>query len=167
MAVKDKYVVRLTSEERVQLEAVLKRKIVSAAKGLHSRILLKADAEGPGWCDTKIAEAFDVTTVTIARIRKTFVEVGLEAALERKKPTGRQYRKLDGAAEARLIGLACSKPPEGRTRWTLKLLADKLVELEIVDSIGVDAVHRTLKKMILSRTLRSTGSYLPKRAHRL
>ena len=167
MAVKDKYVVRLTTAERVQLEAVVKKGVVAASKILHSQILLKADEEGPAWCDTEISNALDVTVSTISRVRQLFVEEGLERALERKKPTGRQYRKLDGVGEARLIAVACSQPPEGRTRWTLQLLADRLVELKVVESISDDTVRNTLKKTILSRTLKSTGSYLPKRMRRL
>jgi transposase len=167
MAVKDKYVVRLTPTERAELEAVAKKGVVAAAKILHSRILLKTDANGPAWCDTEISNALDVTTSTISRIRQLFVEEGMERALERKKPAGRQYRKLDGVGEARLVAVACSEPPEGRTRWTLQLLADRLVELKIVESISDDTVRNTLKKMILSRTLKSTGFYLPKRTHRL
>ncbi|MBN2022469.1 MAG: helix-turn-helix domain-containing protein [Pirellulales bacterium] len=117
-----------------------------------ARILLKADVgqHGPGWTDAKIVEALDVSQSTAYRVRQTFVEEGLEAALHRKRPTGRQYRKLDGRQEAHLIAVACSAPPRGRSRWTLKLLADKLVELEIVESIGTETVRRTLKKTSLS-----------------
>ena len=105
-----------------------------------------------GWTSPRIAEAFDVSLSTIHRVRQALVEESLPAALERKKPTGRQYRKLDGAQEARLIAVACSKPPAGRARWTLQLLADKLVELQIVDSISGECVRKTLKKTRLSRT---------------
>lgn len=102
----------------------------SAVKLLHARILLKADvgAESCPWTDAEIAEALDTSASTVHRVRQAFVEQGLEAALSRKRPTGRQYRKLDGAQEAQLLAVACSAPPEGSLRWTLKLLADKLVE---------------------------------------
>ena len=121
----------------------------AASKLTHARILLKADAApgGPGWTDDRIAEAVEVSAATVERVRQRFVEQGLEAALGRK-PQDRpsRPRKLDGRAEARLIALACSKPPEGRTEWTMQLLADKLVELEIVASVSDETVRRTLKK---------------------
>jgi transposase len=125
----------------------------------HARILLKADASngGPGWDDEAIATALDCGTRTVARVRKTFVEGDLDAAVHRKKPTGRRYRKLDGEQEARLIALACSPAPEGRGRWTLKLLADRLVELEVVETISDETVRRTLKKTNSSRGSSSSG----------
>jgi transposase len=123
----------------------------SAATITRARILLKADAEGDGWVDDRIAEALDTSAATVARVRKKFVQQGLEATVQRQRPTGRQYRKLDGAQEARLATLACSAPPEGQARWTMKLLADKLVELEVVPSIDPATVWRTLKKTRLSR----------------
>src|SRR5262245_37312302 len=114
---------------------------------VHARILLKADtAAGPGWDDAGIAEALDCGTRTVARVRKKYAEGGLGPALHRKKPTGRQYRKLDGDQEARLVAIACSAPPAGKARWTLRLLADKLVELKVVDSISGECVRTTLKK---------------------
>ena len=121
---------------------------VGAEKRKRAHILLKADqsAEGSGWSDSQIAEALDVGVTTIHRTRQAYVEQGLEAALERKRPTGRQYRKLDGVQEAKLVTIACSPPPEGQVRWTIKLLADKLVELEIVDGISHETVRQTLKK---------------------
>ncbi len=115
--------------------------------------MLKADvsAGGPGWDDDRIAEAVECGASTVYRVRQAFVEQGLEAALFRKKPTGRQYRKLDGAQEARLIALACGAPPEGRASWTLCLLADRLVELQVVESISPECVRTTLKKTHSSR----------------
>jgi transposase len=115
---------------------------------VHARILLKADADegSPGWDDAAIAEALDCGTRTVARVRKKYAGGGLDAALHRKKPTGRQYRKLDGDQEARLVALACSAPPTGKARWTLKMLADRLVELEVVDAVSDETVRRTLKK---------------------
>jgi hypothetical protein len=113
--------------------------------------LLKADADGDAWADQRIAEALDVSAATVARIRKLFVQQGLQAAVQRQRPSGRQYRKLDGAQEARLAALACSPPPEGQARWTMRLLADKLVELEVVEAIDPATVCRTLKKTRSSR----------------
>ena len=152
MAKEIKYIVRLHAEERQQLHQLVNTGNRAAATIVKAQVLLKADADGPAWSDPEICEAFDVSLSTIHRIRQAFVEEGLEAALYRKKPTGRQYRKLDGAEEARLIAVACSKPPSGRSRWTLRLLADKLVELEIVDSISHECVRNTLKKTTSSPT---------------
>ena len=143
-----KYRVQLSSEEREALTRLTTTGRGAVAKLLRARILLKADEseEGDAWTDEAIAGAFDVSLKTIARVRQALVEQGLEDALKRKTPSGRQYRKLDGKQEAHLVALACSSPPEGRCRWTLKLLADKLVALEVVDSIDPATVHRTLKK---------------------
>ncbi len=152
MAKESKYIVRLHAEEQQQLHQLVNTGKRSAVTNLKAQVPLKANADGPAWSDPKISEAFDVSLSTIHRIRQAFVEEGLEAALYRKKPTGRQYRKLDGAEEARLIAVACGKPPGGRSRWTLQLLADKLVELEIVDSISRECVRNTLKKTTSSRT---------------
>lgn len=148
-----KFIVRMTAEERAGVEGLVSKGKSAAATLTHARILLKADSNSPedGWPDQRIAEALDVSLSTIYRVRQAFVEQGLEAALYRKRPTGRLYRKLDGAAEAQLIALACSPPPEGRTRWTLQLLADRLVALEVVESISDDTVQRTLKKTTSSR----------------
>ena len=152
MAKEIKYIVRLHAEERQQLQQLVNTGKRAAATIVKAQVLLKADADGPAWSDPEICEAFDVSLSTIHRIRQAFVQEGLDAALYRKKPTGRQYRKLDGAEEARLIAVACSKPPGGRARWTLQLLADKLVELEIVDSISRECVRNTLKKTTSSPT---------------
>jgi transposase len=153
MALKDKYVVRLSAGQRARLEQLASTGRDSAATLTRARILLKADAgaAGPGWRDDRIAEALDTSATTVARVRKKFAQLGPEAAVRRKRPTGRQYRKLDGAQEARLVALACSPAPGGRGRWTLKLLADKLVELEVVESIDPATVWRTLKKTRSSR----------------
>ena len=147
-----KYIVTLTSEERRML-----RELVSAGKGsarklMHARIVLKADNgnDGSGWNDQAISEAIDVGTATAERVRKRFVEEGLDAALLRRKPRRVYGRKLDGDAEAHLIALACSEAPEGHSRWTLRLLADRMIVLEYVDSVSKDTVHRTLKKTSLS-----------------
>lgn len=147
-----KFRVTLTADERQQLAALISTGKAAARKLLHARILLKADQApgGPACTDDAIVEALDCGLSTVCRVRQSCVEAGLCAALERKKPTGRQCRKLDGAQEAHLIALACSAPPEGRTRWTLKLLASKLVELDVVDSISGECVRTTLKTTSLS-----------------
>lgn len=154
-----KYMVRLNPEEHAQLLAFVNTGRAAAVKLLHARILLKADvgADNRGWTDAAIAEALDTSAATIHRVRQAFVEQGLEAALSRQRPTGRQYRKLDGAQEAQLIAVSCSAPPEGRARWTLKLLADKLVELAIVDTISTECVRTTLKKTCSNHGSRSNG----------
>src|SRR5512134_1353036 len=143
-----KYVVRLTVEERAELEDLIRTGKRAASVLIHARILLKTDAGagGPGWDDDRIAEAVECGASTVYRVRQAFVEEGLTAALFRKKPTGRQYRKLDGAQEAHRIALACGAPPAGRNHWTLRLLADRLVELDVVESISPECVRMTLKK---------------------
>lgn len=154
-----KYIVRLNTEEREELLAFVNTGRAAAAKLLHARILLKADggAGDRSWTDAEMAEALDTSAATVHRVRQTWVEQGLEAALARKRPTGRQYRKLDGAQEAQLIAVACSAPPEGSVRWTLKLLANKLVELDIVDRLSAECVRTTLKKMRSTRGGSSNG----------
>ena len=148
-----KYLVRLTADERTQLDDLIRTGTRAASVLIHARILLKADigTGGPRWDDKQIAEAVACGASTVYRVRQAFVEEGLTAALVRKKPTGRQYRKLDGAQEAHLIALACGAPPEGRSHWTLRLLADRLVELEVVDSISPEGGRVTLKKTNSSR----------------
>jgi poly-gamma-glutamate capsule biosynthesis protein CapA/YwtB (metallophosphatase superfamily) len=143
-----KHVVRLSAEERTRLERLVATGRNSAATLLHARILLKADANHTNcnWEDVRITVALDTSISTVLRVRKAFVEQGLDAALYRKRSTRHYQRRLDGAGEAKLIALACSQAPEGRARWTMQLLADKLIELKIVDSISDDTVHRTLKK---------------------
>ncbi len=143
------YVVRLTDEERDQLRQLLAGKRLAAQKRRRVQILLKADAgpAGPAWVDTRIAEAFDVSVVTVENVRKRCVLEGLDRSIQRKKQC-RPSRQvvLDGEKEARLVALCCSEVPAGRGRWTLRLLADKLVELKIVDSISHETVRQTLKK---------------------
>jgi transposase len=149
-----KYKVTLTAEERQQLLGLIAAGKAAAHKLTHARILLKADAAdgGPAWPDGRIAEAIEVSVATVERLRQRFVEHGLQAALGRKKQDRpSRQRKLDGRAEARLIALACSQPPAGRKEWTMKLLADKLVELEIVDAVSDETVRRLLKKTRSSR----------------
>jgi transposase len=150
-----KYRVTLTTDERQQLQDLIASGKAAAKKLAHARILLKADAAegGPAWPDQKIADALEVSTDTIGRVRQRFVEQGLEAALIRK-PQARPSRQriLDGRAEAQLIKLACSAPPDGRADWTMQLLADQLVELEVVEAVSSETVRRTLKKTTSSRT---------------
>jgi transposase len=148
-----KYVVRLTAEERQTLQALVDRGQGAADKLLRARMFLKADVgdEGPGWTDEPIAEAFEVGLSTVHRLRQRLVEEGLDAALLRKPQSARRPAKLDGAQEAKLIAIACSQPPGGRARWTLQLLADKLVESKVVDSISDETVRLRLKKTTSSR----------------
>jgi hypothetical protein len=150
------FVVRLTAEERKELQAIVSKGRKSVTRFKHSQILLQADVEGPGLTDEEIARGVLCHPNTVANIRQRFVEQGLPAALERKKQDRlSRQRVLDGVGEARLIALGCSAPPEGRCRWTLKLLADKLVELEIVPSISVETVRTVLKKNELRPHLRA------------
>lgn len=153
-----KYIVRLTTGERQHLEAMVKRGRGQAYKIKHANILLATDAGGPNWPDEKVSQAFCCDLCTVANVRRRFVEEGFGAAIERKKrdkpPTP---RILDGAAEARLIALACGAPPEGRARWTLELLAGKIVELKIAPSVSGQTVRRTLKKMNSSRICAANG----------
>jgi transposase len=151
---KKKYPVILTEAEREQLKCLIAAGTASARKLTHARILLKADQspEGPGWVDEVVAEAVEVSQPTVARVRKQYFEEGLEAALNRRAPNREYHRKLDGEQEARLLALACSEPPEGQARWSLRLLADRLVELEVVEEISYQTVGRILKKTNSSHT---------------
>jgi len=145
-----KYLITLTEEERHSLHKLVRSGNAGARKITRARILLKADQNpgAPAWIDQQICVALDVGVTTVERIRKRFVEDGLAAALNRQKNRPLPFRrKLDGHQEAQLVTLACSHPPEGRTRWTLRLLADTLVELEIVDTISYQTVRRVLKKI--------------------
>ena len=144
-----RYIVRLSDEERTQLTALLGKKVLAAQKRKRAQVLLKADAsaEGPGWIDSRIAEAFDVSVVTVENLRKSYVMEGLDATIERKKQCHPSRQPvLDGAKEARLVALCCGTVPAGRGRWTLRLLADKLVELQIVESVSHETVRQALKK---------------------
>ena len=144
-----KYRVTLTGEEREELERLLSRGKADVRCLKHAQILLKADeAEGgPGWSDARIADAFDAGVATIERLRQRFVEEGLASALSPYRGGKRVYeRKLDGAQQAHLIALACSAPPDERARWTLRLLAQRMVELAYVDTLSYETVRQTLKK---------------------
>jgi transposase len=143
------FVVRLSKDERNQLVALVKSGNASALKLVRARILLKADQQerGPAWTDAEIAEALEVSLKTVFNVRRKWVEHGLDAALVRKQPDApSKPRKLDGQLEAKLVATCCGPPPKGRAKWTLRLLAAKLVELEAVDSISPETVRQALKK---------------------
>jgi len=142
------YRVKLTPEERAQLRELLSKGKASARTLAHARILLKADegADGPRLTDDEIAEALEVNRSTVERVRIRCVEQGVDAALRPRPSRQLHPRKLDGIQEAHLVALACSPAPKGRARWSLRLLTDKLVELEIVDDISHETVRQTLKK---------------------
>lgn len=144
-----KYIVTLTDKEREDLEQMISTGKHSARKLTHARILLKADenAEEPHWTDEQICEAIGTSLSTIGRIRQQFVEEGVDAAISRRKGSGIRELKIDGECEAHLVALTCSPAPEGQARWTVRLLAEKMVELEYIDSISYETVRRTLKKM--------------------
>ncbi len=142
-----KYIVRLSDEERGVCREIVKRLKGSSEKVKRAQLLLKADTEGPAWPDAEIAEAFDCRVQTVENLRKRLVTEGFEAAVERKRrATPPPPAKLDGVGEAKLIALRLGKPPAGYGRWSLQLLADELVVLEVVDSIGAETVRKTLKK---------------------
>jgi homeodomain-containing protein len=147
------YVVRLPEDERARLHTLIGQGVAPARALTHARILLKANQgeAGPGWTDAAIAAALEVNPATVARVRRVYCTAGLEAAVYRKAPARQYRRKLDGEQEARLAALACSTPPEGHTRWTLRLLADRLVELEVVESVSYETVRQVLKQTASSR----------------
>jgi len=143
-----KSIVRLSDEERGVCQDVVKRLKGSSEMAKRAQILLKADVAGPGWSDTRIAEAFDCRVQTVESLRKRLVIEGFEAALERKRrATPPTPRKLDGVGEAKRIAMRLGKPPVGYGRWSLQLLADELIVLEVVDSICPETVRKTLKKL--------------------
>jgi hypothetical protein len=147
------YAVHLTDEDRAHLRTLIGQGTAPVRLVTHARILLKADQGegGPGWTDAAIAGALEIHVATVGRIRRSFVKHGLEAALARKAPDRVYPRRLDGEAEARLIALACSDPPAGRERWTLRLLADELVRLEVVETVSHEPVRRTFQHTTSSR----------------
>jgi hypothetical protein len=150
-----KYVVKLSLDERERLDGVIHSGKHPAQRLMKARILLKADAgeAGEAWSDGQIAKALDTSLATIARTRQQLVEEGVDSVLTRKhSPTSARTRIFDGAAEAKLIALACSEPPKGRARWTLSLLEDKVVELNIVAKASDNTIGRTLKKTRSNRT---------------
>ena len=148
-----RYFVKLTNEERERLGKLLSSGTAPARMLTRARVLLKADAHGPDrWGDQRIAEALETSVATVGRVRKRFCRQGLDAALERALPERVYERSLGGRAEAHLIALACSEAPEGRDRWSMRLLADKAVELGIVEAISHETVRKALKK---TRTAKS------------
>ncbi len=155
------YVVKLSGEERERLKALIRKGKNPARRLLKARILLKADVSeaGEGWSDSRIMEALDASASMVFRVRKQLVEEGLEAVLSRKqRATPAVPPIFDGEKEAKLIALACSKPPRGRARWSLRLLENKVVELGIVDRASDSTIGRTLKKTLSSPIAASTGS---------
>ncbi len=148
-----KYTVALSEAERAQLRTLIGSGTAPARTLTHARILLKANQGegGPAWTDVAIAGAVEVHLATVARVRRAYVEDGLDAALTRKSPARVYARALDGAAEARLVALTCGDPPAGRERWTLRLLADELVRLVVVETVSYETVRRTLQQTTSSR----------------
>ena len=147
------YRVVLSEAQRAELRGLVGAGVAPARLLTRARILLKADHGdgGPGWSDAAIAGALDVNPSTVLRVRRQFVAEGLTAALERKRPDRVYRRALDGRQEARLVALACGAPPDGQARWSLRLLADELVRLEVVDAVSHETVRQTLKKTTSSR----------------
>jgi transposase len=162
-----RYVVRLSAEERGGLEAMIHKGKSSAARLLKARIVLKADVSeaGEGWSDSRIVEALETSVSMVYRVRRQLVEEGLEAVLSRKAPAQPSVPRIfDGEKEARLIALACSKPPEGHARWSLRLLESKVVELGIVEAASDSTIQRVLKKTRLNPIAANTGSFRPRPA---
>jgi transposase len=148
-----KYIVRLDDDERGRLQRLVRAGKAAAYKIRHANLLLMADADGPGWADERIAEGLGVSIGQIEHLRRRFVEQGIDACLERKKQERPSIEpKFDGEKEAKLIALACGKAPEGRERWSLRLLADRAVELRIVESTSHETVRQVLQKTRSSRT---------------
>jgi hypothetical protein len=160
-----RYVVRLSGEERERLEAMLRKGKSPARQLLKARILLKADVSdaGEGWSDSRIIEALETSPSMVYRVRRQLVEEGFEAALSRKQRAAPAVARIfDGETEAKLIALACSQPPKGRVRWTLRLLEEKVVELDIVDRASDSTIGRALKKTFSSRIADNAGSSRPR-----
>jgi hypothetical protein len=152
-SMRKRYTVVLSEAERARLHTLIGRGAGPARALTHARVLLKADQgeAGPGWTDQAIADALEVHPATVARVRQHYATAGLDAALYAKPPEREYRRKLDGEQEARLAVLACSAPPEGHKRWTLRLLADRLVALEIVESVSYETVRQVLQQTASSR----------------
>ena len=156
--VSKKYVARLSAVERADLSALVRKGNSAAYRIRHANILLKVDTDGSNWTDEDVAAAFGCHVNTVANVRRRLVEQGVDGALERKpqdSPSGE--RVFDGKAEAQLIATACSEAPDGRAKWTMQLLADRMVELKVVDSVSAKTVERTLKKTNYSHTIRHAG----------
>jgi hypothetical protein len=162
-----RYVVKLNADERQRLQELIRKGASPAQRLLKARILLKADASdaGEAWSDRKIIEALDTSVSMVYRARKQLVEEGLDAVLSRKQRATPPVAPIfDGEKEARLIALACSTPPEGYARWTLRLLEEKVVELAIVDRASDNTIGRALKKTLSSRISSNNGSFRPRQA---
>jgi hypothetical protein len=143
-----KYIVRLSDAERKECAEVIGKLKGTGQKVRRAQVLLKADADGPAWTDAQIADAFSCRTKTIENIRQRFVELGFEQTLERKpSPTAGAKKLLDGSEEAKIIAMRLGSPPEGYGKWTLRLLARKVVELEVVERVSHETVRQTLKKI--------------------
>jgi hypothetical protein len=151
--VRKRYVVVLSEEERARLHTMIGRGVAPASALTHARILLKANQgeAGPSWTDAAIGAALEVNPATVARIRARYVVAGLDAAIYRKPPARSYRRRLDGEQEARLVALTCSAPPEGHKRWRVRLLADQLVELQVVESVSYETVRQALQQPSASR----------------
>ena len=156
-----KSVVRLTADERAVLDALVKAPRVARAKVWRARRLLKADVDGLAWTDAQIVAALDVSESTVQRQTQRLIEHGFEAALERQPPARTKSRRLEGAGEARWVAVACSAAPAGRVRWTRPLLADKLVELHLTDSVCPETVRQTLKNRNSRPGSSGSGSFPP------
>lgn len=161
-----KYQVALTPAQRQELSSLVRVGTAPAAALTHARILLKADtASGaPAWKDEQISDAFDISVRTVVRVRQAFVYRGLAGTIYRKKPSGPRSRKLDGQLEAHLVALVCAPPPEGRARWSVRLLSDEFVKLDEVNECGLytvsrETIRQTLKKMRLSPGYENNGAY--------
>ena len=162
-----RYVVKLNADERQRLQELIRKGASPAQRLLKARILLKADASdaGEAWSDRKIIEALDTSVSMVYRARKQLVEEGLDAVLSRKQRATPPVAPIfDGEKEAKLIALACSTPPEGYARWTLRLLEEKVVELAIVDRASDNTIGRALKKTLSSRISSNNGSFRPRQA---
>ena len=159
-----KYIVRLSEEEQSELTSLIKTGKVAAHKRLHAQILLHSDVNNAhgGWKDEPVMEACGVSRRTVERVRQRLVEQGLEAALNRAPKSRHRARKLDGEGEAHLVATVCSEPPSGHRRWTMQLLADRLVELDQVESISAECVRQTLKKTSLNLGRKRNGAFLQK-----
>ena len=153
-----RYIIELTGEERKTLQEIISKNKANRSTIVNAYILLKSDV-ACGWLYDEIAQAYDVSTKKVEFVRKRFVEEGLEAALSRKPVTNIHRRKMTGEEEAHLIALYCSEAPEGHERWTLRLLADKMVELAIVASVSHETIRQTLKKTNLNRGKRKNGVF--------
>jgi hypothetical protein len=151
--VRKRHTVRLSEPERARLHTLIGQGVAPARALAHARILLKANQSeaGPGWTDAAIAAALEVNPATVARVRMRYVAAGLDAAVYRKAPERQYRRRLDGEQEAHLAALACSAPPEGRKRWTLRLLAQRLVELELVEAVSYETVRQVLQRTASGR----------------